>query len=566
MEGYTRIIGGWNVGKAYTVYFYALFNTKAYDYGTWKDKIMHPRNKEEYDQNTASGAYFEYKTTKGQPILVKVGISFLSTGKAKANLFNEIPQWDFDLTRSQAKKQWNDELSKIVVETKNEDTKKIFYSSLYRCMLMPVDRTGENPLWKSDEPYYDDFYCIWDTYRSMNPLLTIISPSRESAIIRSLIDIYEHDGYMPDARSGNFNGRTQGGSNCDMLIADAYVKELTGINYQKALEAMIKNAEVAPGGDERKEGRGGLDDYNTLGFLSYNHERAGSRTVEYAANDFAIATVAKGLGKNNEYQKYIKRANNWQNLWRSDMESHGTKGFIWPKDRKGNWIDTINNVYVWTPNGMKWQKFDVLTAGSWPDFFYESNSWEYSLYVPHDVKSLIEKCGGKEKFISRLDTFFTNQYFDIGNEPGFLTPCLYNYAGRPDKTAFVVKNNIPKHFNSSHTGIPGNDDSGAMGSFYALYAMGFFPNAGQDVYLITSPGFDKVTIHLENGKTFEIIAKNAGENNIYIQSATLNGKPFNQCWFSHNDIISGGKFEFILGNKPSQWGTTILPPSLSDKN
>ena len=419
MEGYTRILGGWNMGKAYTVYFYAVFSVKAFGYGTWKNNMLHHQNREEYDENTRCGAWFEYKTGEGEKIRVKVGISFLSTGKAKANLYREIPHWDLQRIKDQARMLWNDALSKIQVETKNSDLKTIFYSSLYRCMLMPVDRTGENPLWKSEEPYYDDYYAIWDTYRSLNPLLTIISPERERDIVRSLIDIYGHEGYMPDARSGNCNGRTQGGSNCDMLIADAYVKGLTGINYEKGFAAMIKDAEVAPGDDERKEGRGGIHDYNSIGYVSFNHERAGSRTVEYAANDFAIATVAKGLGKNAAYDLYRKRAGNWQNLWRDDIESQGAKGFIWPKDNKGNWIDTLNHVYVWTPKGMIWKKFDVLIAGSWSDFFYESYSWEYSLYVPQDVKLLMEKCGGKEKFISRLDTFFTKQYFDISNEPSF---------------------------------------------------------------------------------------------------------------------------------------------------
>lgn len=562
MEGYTRVRGGWNYGKAYTVYFYALFDTKAKAYGTWKDSIIHPNEKEEFDNGKKCGAYFSFSTKSNQKIKVKVGISWLGTGKAKENLINEINHWNFDNVVASAQKKWNDELSKIQVQGKSENDKIIFYSSLYRTLLMPVDRTGENPLWKSNEPYYDDFYAIWDTYRTLSPLLAIYQPSRQSDIVRAMIDIYKNEGYMPDARSGNCNGRTQGGSNCDMVVADAYVKGLTGIDYQLAYKAMIKNAEVPPGGNEQKEGRGAIQDYNKLGYITMKYERAGTRVVEYSANDFAIATVAKGLGKEADYLKYKSRANNWQNLWR-DTISEGARGFIWPKDENGKFIDTLNQLVWGWPKYIN-QKFDLLTAGSWKDFFYESHSWEYSLYIPHDVKTLIGKCGGNERFVARLDTFFNKKYYNIWNEPGFLTPCLYNYAGRQDKTAYMVDKIIKQNYNTSRKGVPGNDDSGSMASWYAFHAMGFFPNAGQDVYLISKPTFEKTTINLENGKQFTIIAKKLTDKNIYIQSATLNGKPYAKNWFTHKEILNGGVFEFEMGSKPTSWGSKDLPPSMND--
>lgn len=210
----------------------------------------------------------------------------------------------------------------------------MFYTGIYHTMLMPVDRTGENPLWSDPEPYYDDFYAIWDTYRTSTPLITLIDPQRETDIVRSLINIYKRDGYMPDARSGNCNGRTQGGSNAEIVIADAFVKGLPNIDYHLALEAMLKDATIPPGGNEEAEGRGGLIPYLELGYIPYGIPRAGNRTIEYSYCDYAIALVAKGLGKTDLYQQYLKQSSNWKNLWRADYEHAGVKGFILPWIKK----------------------------------------------------------------------------------------------------------------------------------------------------------------------------------------------------------------------------------------
>ena len=201
-----------------------------------------------------------------------------------------------------------------------EAQKRMFYTGLYHTMIMPVDRSGENPLWADDEPYYDDFYAIWDTYRTSTPLITLIDPKRETDIVRSLINIYKRDGYMPDARSGNSNGRTQGGSNAEIVIADAFVKGLEGIDYELGLQAMLKDATVCPGDRHEAEGRGGLIPYLELGYIPYGIPRAGNRTVEYSYCDYAIALVAKGLGKEDLYQHYLKQSGNWKNLWRDDYE------------------------------------------------------------------------------------------------------------------------------------------------------------------------------------------------------------------------------------------------------
>lgn len=559
IEGYTRVRHGWNEAEAYTVYFSIIFDTPAKSYGTWKNEKIKYGNKSESDSGEASGAFFTFNTDANQVIRLKVGISFLGRLKARENAVREIPQWNFEKRRQAAVNEWNKYLSVVQVKTANPDLKKMFYTALYHSLLMPVDRTGENPLWVSEAPYYDDYYAIWDTYRATHPLITLIAPEKQVEIIQSLIDIYKHEKFMPDARSGNETGRTQGGSNCDVLIADAFFKGLKGIDYETGLESMLNNAENDPGDDARAKGRGGISDYNKLGYISTSFERAGSRTVEYAYNDFCIAQLARGLGKDSIYQKYLQRSGNWRNLWKP-IKDHGAQGFIMPRSANGNWDEAYKG-RNWTPE-RGWYDvypFTTLTSGSWPDFFYEANSWEYSLYVPHDVYGLMQASGGREKFVARLDTFFEKGYFNIGNEPSFLTPCLYNYVGSPDKTAERVRKAIKRNYNATKTGLPGNDDSGSMSAWFAFHSMGFFPNAGQDVYLITAPMFEKVILTLGNGKQFTITTKNLSDKNKYIISAKLNGKNFNQSWFRHSTLMEGGTLEFIMGDKPSAWGTENLP-------
>lgn len=283
VRGYSRIRGGWNNGAAYTVYFDAVFSAPIYTYTSWKGSKLYPNQKLQFDSGEKTGILLAFKNSITDSVKVKVGISFISSAKAKENIEQEISHWNFDRVLSELQNKWENLLERIEISADATlDQKKLFYTGLYHTMLMPVNRTGENPLWNGDQPYYDDFYAIWDTFRSSNPLITLISPKRETEIVNSLINIYKHDGYMPDSRSGNYNGRTQGGSNAEVLIADAYVKGLKGIDYNQAMKAMLKDANVPPGGNEEKEGRGGLTDYNKLGYVSYNFVRSGNRTLDYA--------------------------------------------------------------------------------------------------------------------------------------------------------------------------------------------------------------------------------------------------------------------------------------------
>lgn len=560
VQGYSRIRGGWNNGRAYTVYFTALFDRPAVSSGTWKGKRIQPGADVQFDSNEKTGAFLLFEGT--DTVQVKVGISFLSAEKAKANIAADVPQWNFDATLASTRAKWDAMLKTIELEA-TKDQKVMFYTALYHTMLMPTDRTGENPLWDTGVPYYDDFYALWDTFRSSHPLLTLIAPDRQRDIVRSLIDIYKNDGYFPDARSGNSNGRTQGGSNAEVVIADAYVKGLKGIDYGLALRGMLKDAQFPPGGNEEAEGRGGLTDYNTLGYVSTSYVRSGNRTVEYAYDDFCLAQVAKGLGRMGEYQRAIAQSDNWKNLWR-DVEDNGARGFIMPKDAAGRWVDSIQcdvdcgkyNFVRYTPLTVEWP----ICVCWWCGFFYEGTSWEYSLSVPHDVPGLIERSGGKEAFRKRLDTFFDKGFYNVGNEPSFLTSCLYHWIGRPDLSSTRTRSIIDKNFNSSRAGIPGNDDSGAMSSWLAFHMMGFYPNAGQPYYLITAPYFKRTVMRLAEGKTFIITAKNLSDKNIHIKSAAFNGKPFTTAWIDHATIAQGGELVLEMTSAPTDWGKETPPP------
>jgi predicted alpha-1,2-mannosidase len=547
-EGVGHYTGGWNKGGEYTVYFSMVLDTPAAETRTWQSSEISIAKSAKVESDQPLGASFDFHTHAGQLVQAKVAISFVSIEQAKETLKQEASGWNFDVIRNASNASWNQALSKVQIHGENDSKRAQFYTAMYHTMLMPADRTGENPGWQSAEPYYDDYYAIWDTYRSSSPLLTLIAPERQRDLVRSLVDIYRHTGYMPDARSGNDNGRTQGGSNANVVVADAWVKHLDGIDYRTAFEAMLKDASVPPA-NAQKEGRGGILDYNSKGYVTLADERAGSRTVEYAYDDFAIAEVACGLNRPDEAQLFAGRANNWQNLWDKNLSAEGFKGFLRPRKTDGSWAAP-----------------DLQVRGTWPDFFYEGDLWTYSLYAPQDVRRVVELAGGDKTFVQRLDNIFYRQHFDVTNEPGFLMPMLYNWAGRPDHTADVVNMYLEKAFTPERSGIPGNDDSGAMSSWFIFNSLGFYPNAGQDIYLIGTPSFPEAEITLAHGKTLRILAKNldAAHINRYIQSATLNGKPLDQSWFRHGDIADGGSLEFVMGSAPSSWGTQHRPPSLSD--
>lgn len=543
--GFTRIRGGWNNGDAYTVYF-ALQADKPFT---------------SFVDNQSQRTVLIFQDSN---VNVKVGISYISAWQARKN----IPDRSFEQQLSFLRATWNELLSKVQIKG-TERQKRMFYTALYHTMLMPVDKTGENPKW-SDSPYYDDYYAIWDTYRTSTPLLTLLCPDQAVAMVNSLLNIYAREGFMPDARSGDCNGRTQGGSNAEVVIADAFVKGLEDIDYQMALKAMLKDATVAPGGNEEKEGRGGLREYNALGYIPYGIDRAGNRTIEYAFNDYCIAVVAQGLGYSDIAEEYLQKSNNWRNLWRNDYEWDGMKGFILPKDTHGRWLDNVpwGHSKVFHPQ----IPYTPVTKVApwylpwWSTFFYEATSEEYSLNIPHDVPGLVEACGGSDAFKQRLDLFFEKGYYNVQNEPSFLTPCLYHWIGRPDLSTQRVHQIIRDNYSDAPDGLPGNDDSGAMSSWMAFHFMGLYPNAGHDYYLLNVPLLPEYTLALPNGKQFHVIRKGKGDG---YKQALWNGEPLSQARLTHQQLMQGGILLVLTSPTnpiPPKTPISSIPPITLEKS
>ena len=541
VQGYSSVRGGWNNGDAYTVFF-CLQTDKPFTV-----------------QDVSSATFLYFADTL---VNVKVGISYVSTGQARSNIGTAT----FSEQLSQLRQAWEEQLAKVAV-VGTDQQRRMFYTALYHTMLMPVDKTGENPRW-TDAPYYDDYYAIWDTYRTSSPLLTLLCPEREVELVNSLLNIYRHEGYLPDARSGDCNGRTQGGSNAEVVIADAWAKGLgrhvccdaiAAIDYELALEAMLKDAEADPGSDHEKHGRGGLTEYKRLGYIPYGIPRAGTRTVEYAFCDWCLAQVAKGLGRQAIHDKYLRRSANWRNLWRSDYEWDDVKGYIMPRDADGHWLDTVpwGRSKVFKPQ----IPYTPVTKVApwhlpwWDTFFYEALSAEYSLSIPHDVPGLIEACGGPETFRRRLDLFFERGRYNVGNEPSFLTPCLYHWLGRPDLSTQRIHQIIRDNYSDQPDGLPGNDDSGAMSSWLAFHMLGLYPLAGTDVYLLNVPLLREYTFTLPNGKALHVSAQGEGSN---FKAVAFNGQELKEARITHQQLMEGGRLEYSLSPSlsPKEMGAT----------
>jgi predicted alpha-1,2-mannosidase len=422
--GYTTTRGGFGLGAPFTVYFCGEFESEPELARTFRGRNTDPNPGyhsfsgepigqamfSSYDAmseksgplNDRVGAVFSWGANATSQIKSRIGISMISAEKACKLKDEEIPSWDLNKTVSAAVDEWNkDVFSRVQVSTDeyaNRTNLVLLYSSLYMMHLMPSDRTGENPLWESDEPSWDDFYAIWDTFRCTVSLFHLIQPEAYEGQIRSLIDIWRHEGYMPDARSGNSNGITQGGSDADNVLADAYVKGLRGgINWTAGYHAMVKDAEVTPPNTfalndlkaSVKEGRGALDDWKKLGYVSTDNTRCISRSVEYSLNDYALSVVAAGEAPQ-DVEKYLNRAAGWQHIWNPDIESVGFKGFLTPKNSDGTWDG---------------QGYNPAKCGgcSWGSITYEGTPWEYSFSIPHDMKNIVQLMGGPEAFERRLD-------------------------------------------------------------------------------------------------------------------------------------------------------------------
>ncbi|KAJ6444385.1 glycosyl hydrolase, family 92 protein [Purpureocillium lavendulum] len=573
--GHGTYDNGWNRAGPWTVYFCGNFDAAA-TYKTFlgvdktSDKLAEFSTKPSYQSDSARlGAVFTFNQTS---VVSRVGVSFISATQACSNVDAEIPATStLSKVRQDTRDAWNTQVFSKVTTTETNTTKlHQLYSALYFMHLLPTNKTGENPLWKSNEPYYDDIFTFWDTYRCTTALLHILQPSYYEELLRSMIDIWRHEGWVSDARSSFANGAVQGGSNGDNVFADAFTKGVRGkVNWTDAFDSMVKNAEVVPqnNNDPRdptgstKEGRSALPDWLEHGFITTKFSRSVSRAIEYSVNDFSLAVVAAGLNRSADFQKYFKRSHNWRNQWNPKLTALGFSGFLGPRDSKG----FLNQ--------------DPLSCGGcyWRDNYYQALPWEYSFNAHHDMAHLIQLMGGPARFTERLEMTFKPgipqgyaQYggtlFNPGNEPSFTTPYLYNYVNRQDLAVRRSRSVAKSYYAPKPDGLPGNSDAGAMESWLLWNMIGLYPMTGQPTFLIGSPWFSDMSIDLGGGKKLHVKSTGGSEEKFYVQSLKVNGQSWKKSWLSWYDVFDkGGTLEFVLGSQPKNWTTGSVPPSLASQ-
>ncbi|KAI5837786.1 glycosyl hydrolase family 92-domain-containing protein [Morchella snyderi] len=572
--------GGWNLGQDWKIYFCGTVDKTPSQARTFAGTAVSGETLESFGNSTKVsgkkrlGALLSFNSTAGLGLVVesKIGISFISTAKACEFKEKEIPESNsFEALVSAAKETWNNEVFSSITTTETDSAKLgLLYSSLYGMFLIPSNRTGENPGWTSTEPYYDDIFTLWDLFRSHTPLMHVLMPHRYEDYIRSLIDIWRHDGYLPDGRSSNFNGRVQGGSNADNVLADAYVKGVRGgINWDDGYKAMVKNGEVAPANNNdamasdssTKEGRGALPDWLEKGYITTKYSRSVSRASEYSLNDFALSQVAKGLGKTDDTEKYLNRSRNWRNHWDTKSTAFGFTGFLSPIDQNGAFP---------TP------AWDPLSCGGcyWSDNYYQALPYEYSFGAHHDMETLIKYMGGDDLFTSRLaklfepganpsgDARFGKTLFNPGNEPSFASPYLFNYVNRQSLSVQKARFIATSYYNMGNEGLPGNSDAGAMQSWLLWNMIGLYPITGSTTFLIGSPWLAELNLNLGDGKKVTIKTTGGSDTAYYVQSLKVNGEQWDRNWISWGDIFAnGGTMEFVLGTEMKAWDTGARPPS-----
>lgn len=492
-------------------------------------------------------AWVSFQTKKDEEILVKVGISSVSIEGAMQNLEAEIPHWNFDLLRKQSYDAWNHELSKIRIKGGTNDQQVVFYSALYHTMLAPNLFSDVDGLYRSTPASihkakdYDNYtvFSLWDTYRTLHPLLTIIDKKRTAHFIKSFLSRYEHGGLLPVWDLAGNETFCMIGYHSVPVILDAWVKGVRNFDVELAFKAMKNSA---------MQNHFGLQTYRESGHIAADMEHESvSKTLEYAYDDWCIAQMAKELGKEEDFQTFIKRAQSYKNIF--DPQT----GFMRPRIN-GGWL---------TP-------FDPAEVNN---HFTEANSWQYSFYVPHDVKGWLNLLGGKEKLSYMLDELFETKsplkgrtqsditgligQYAHGNEPSHHMAYLFNFVEQPWKTQKWARKIMDDLYSPEPDGLCGNEDCGQMSAWLVMSALGFYPvTPGLPEYTIGTPWFPEAEIRLENGKVFRITANNVSEKNIYIQGLTLNGKKYHKSYFSHDEMENGGEMIFEMGSEPDfTWGT-----------
>ncbi|MCD4783027.1 MAG: GH92 family glycosyl hydrolase [Candidatus Eremiobacteraeota bacterium] len=575
-EGFVKIIpeenkvigyhnwGGHGKVKDYPGYFCIQFDKPFEKFGTFENGETKEGSTGVEGDNV--GGFIRFRTGKNETVRAKVGTSFIDIEQAESNLKQEIPHWDFDKVVDEAKENWNGLLGKIEVEGGTDEQTKTFYGALYRASLFPrelheKDDEG-NSIYKSpyDGKIHKGVMCadtgLWDTYRALFPLYSLMNPDKVSRTINSFLNAYDQSGWMPKWPSPGHRD-IMVGTHADSLIADAHCKGVEGFDVGKAYEAMRKNA-TARGDNEGKVGRLGIGHYKELGYVPCDKvKEATSRTMEFAYDDFCVSQMAKSLGKQGDYNKFKRSSKNYRNVFDPSV------GFMRGRLSDGTWRKDFSPF-------------------EWGGPFTESSAWQYSWSVQHDMPGLIKLMGGRKKFAKKLDKLFNiTPKYEVGeykkvihemremesaglgqyahsNEPVHHVPFLYNQAGQPWKTQEIVRKIMDGQYGSGPDGFVGDEDNGQMSAWYIFNALGFYPTCpGKPIYEIGSPLFKKAKINLPNGKKLVVEAKNNSKENVYVQSVKLNGRELMQPRFEHKDIANGGKLEFVMGSEPNKgWGRT----------
>lgn len=551
ITGY-RETSGW--ARSRTLYFAMQFSKPFIEYGSKDFSKREPYRgfwgKFNQQKNFPSLAgrqlrvYFNFKTSEGEKIKIKFALSPVSQENALSNMRIETPGWNFEKIKEKGQKQWNKELNKIVIDA-DTDEKINFYTAMYHAFINPTIYMDENGDYKGLDhnihhakgfTNYTTF-SLWDTYRALHPLFNIIQPKRNGDIIKSMLAHYDQSVmHMLPIWSNSANENwCMTGYHSVAVIADAVVKDNTQFDPNKALDACIATA--------HHRSYDGIGLYEDMGYIPVDKNGTGtSTTLEYAYDDWAIAQMARKLKRSDIYREFLKRSENYKNVFDPSV------GFMRARLSDGNFK----------------KDFDPLSTSG--QGFIEGNSWNYTLFVPQHPEGLIQLMGGKKNFTRYLDTLFTmhlpDKFFaeteDItkdgiiggyvhGNEPSHHIAYLYNWTNEPWKTQQTVRMILKNQYHTGADGLGGNDDTGQMSAWYIFSTIGFYPVApGSDVYQIGSPAVNAATIHLENAKTFSIIAKNQSDKNVYVQKIELNGKPLNRLYITHKEIMNGGKLVFYM--------------------
>ena len=570
VTGY-RQTRGW--ARDRRVYFAMAFSRPIASYGLRNDEKPVYRgfwrrwNEDENFPERAGRAvkgHFDFDMRGGGTLLVKVALSGVGTRNALENMRAEIPHWDFEAARATVREKWNTELSRIAV-TADEDRRVNFYTALYRCFLAPnvfSDVGGEYRGLDGNIHRAEGFanytvFSLWDTYRALHPLLTIVQQERTSGIVASMLAHYDQSAHriLPIWSHWANENWCMIGYHAVSVITDAYLKGIRGYDVDKAWAAVRSSAAY--------DAYDGIGSYRRLGYVPEDERgNSASKTLEYAYDDWTIYRFAAARGDERTAAEFRRRAASYRNIF--DPET----GFMRARNSDGSWK---------TP-------FDPLATSG--QGYIEGNAWNYSLSVPHDVAGLMELIGGEDALVAWLDTLFTMHVpeesyahtedvtregiiggYVHGNEPSHHVPYLYSFAGRPWKTQERVHEIVNAMYRNAPDGLGGNDDCGQMSAWYIFACLGFYPVCpGSGEYVIGSPGVERAEIHLENGRTFSIKARDLSPDNIYIQSVTLNGRRHDALFITHNDIARGGALVFEMGPQPPPGpaGTgTLLPYSMS---